>query len=183
MSALRPAVLGIMVVGILAHEVRAEPISWPGWLAFIVNQTQPGNGNRLSGHASAPIAPSQPITYSPLTPIYAEPQPIIANAPVNGGLIATPLAMSAVAPPAVAAVPAIPSAAAAAPVDAFINLGAGPYPGRPALPREMPSRGTTVLRSPPFSVVSPRHNSNKISTTRFFSAFSRRSAKVAYRSH
>ena len=99
------------------------------------------NGRRWSeggvtlGNLAAPIVYSPP-TQPQLSPPIANspaPQPIIANGPVNSGLYASPMA----SPQAVVNTPSTPAPAAVAsssgPVDAYINLGVGPYPAQSSI--------------------------------------------------
>ena len=129
MSALRPLALGILVWTASGSIIRADPITWPSnfnWVAYFAGQN--GNGESFpapaSTSAAAPVVPavSQPSSAQQLpnqavmqpapTP-QAAPISVVANAPVT----------QPVATPAISAAPA-----SSGPVDAFINLGNGPYP-------------------------------------------------------
>lgn len=142
MSALRPIVLGVIVWGVMANLVRADPITWSDWTAWFVGQNQGSGGGSVNlGNFSAPIvAPTQPRPQpSPPNTLTAAPQPILAsgpvisNAAVSPGLNASPM-MSAPAVASSSSAPASgPVMSAATPVDAFINLGAGPYPAQSSI--------------------------------------------------
>jgi len=133
MSALKPLALGIVLWGIMGSVVRADPITWPidlnNWLSYWAGQNG-GAGNAAAAPSSYSPAAS-PISYAPAeaapaTPVLRWGQPasaatstIVANAPLSFNQPAS-------APSA----PSVPTATAApsGPVDAFVNLGNGPYP-------------------------------------------------------
>jgi hypothetical protein len=122
MSALRPTLLGIVVWGVMTSAVRADPITWPDWMAWVVGQNGPnGGGGTTFGNFASPIA------ISPQPQPQPQPQPTIANGPINSGLLAPPqpvVANSSAAPVSASA------ASTSAPVDGYINLGVGPYPAQ-----------------------------------------------------
>jgi hypothetical protein len=152
MSAWKPLALGIVVVAALSSAVQADPISWPNeynWVAYFAG----ANGKPVAAAHSAPAAtapaataayvappmttmalqatsvappatpaappatPASPPTVqaAPIQPTMAPTQSLIANVPV-----AQPVQAFA------AAAPALSTSTGA--VDAFINLGNGPYP-------------------------------------------------------
>jgi hypothetical protein len=143
MSALRPIVLGIVVSGLMTNGVRADSITWPNWMAWLVGRnTANGGGSVNLGNFSGPIvAAPQPILTQPqpqpVSPVASSPpaQPIIANGPVNSGLNASP--MSNANAPVVAnsssAMVSPPVASSSGTVDAYINLSVGPYPAQNAI--------------------------------------------------
>jgi len=136
MSALRPIVLGIVVWGVMTNVVRADPITWPDWMAWLVGQNQ-GNGGGTSnlGNFSPPIVVPQQPQPPPSSPVsgLSPTQPIIVNGPINSGLFASPMTST----PVVANSSVAPASAAVAsssgPVDAYINLGVGPYPAQSSI--------------------------------------------------
>jgi hypothetical protein len=138
MSALKPLALGILVWAASGTVIRADPITWPNnvnWVAYFAGQN--GDGDAFPAPASmsapAPIAPpvSQPsfaqlVAAAPMmqpaatVPPAASAPTIVANAPVMQPNL-TPV-MQPNLTPTVSAPPA-----SSGPVDAFINLGNGPY--------------------------------------------------------
>jgi len=125
--------LAIVLWGITGSVVRADPIKWPNWLVYMAGENG-GEGNA----AAAPIsyAPAAvPISYAPAevapaTPVLTWGQPasaatptVIANAPLSFNQPASAL-------PTAPSSPSVPTTnpAPSGPVDAFINLGNGPYP-------------------------------------------------------
>jgi hypothetical protein len=143
MSALRPIVLGVVVWGVVTNEVRADPITWSDWTAWFVGQNQ-GNGSdafnlgNFPGPTAAPTQPQPqpsqgpPITNSPAPqPITIPSGPAIANGPLNSVAYAAPITS---APAEASSSPAASSVVSAAvPVDAYINVGAGPYPAQSSI--------------------------------------------------
>jgi hypothetical protein len=137
MSALRPIVLGVIVWGVMTNVVRADPITWADWTAWFVGQNQGSGGgaSNLGNLSGTIVTPTQPqpqpgpsITSTPEPQPIVPSGPVISNAAVSPGLNASP--MTSV--PAVASSSSAPASgsvmSAAAPVDAFINLGGGTYP-------------------------------------------------------
>jgi hypothetical protein len=132
MSALRPIVLGIVIWGFMTNGVRADPITWPDWMAWLVGQNQ-GNGDGGStvnlGNFSAPIVASPQPQPQPMSPVTSSPtpQPILTNGPINSGLYASPMTST----PVIANASPTPApavvASSSSPVNAYINLGLGPY--------------------------------------------------------
>ena len=134
MSALRPLVLGIVVWAVLSNGVRAEPITLPtnlDWVAYFAGQ----NGNAAAPAAVFPFmfvpsSTSQPQSQEPAT---TTSESVFTNAPVTQPQSATTTSVSVLANAPVmqpqSATPSTPSpATSAGSVDAFINLGNGPYP-------------------------------------------------------
>jgi hypothetical protein len=134
MSALRPLALGILVWTASGSIIRADPITWPSnfnWVAYFAGQN--GNGESFpapaSTSAAAPIAPavSQPSSAQQLPN-----QAVMQPAPTLPAASTAPISVVANAPvmqPQPVATPAISAAPpSSGPVDAFINLGNGPYP-------------------------------------------------------
>ena len=133
MSALKPLALGILVWAASGSVIRADPITWPSnfnWVAYFAGQN--GNGDGFSAPASttspaglvAPVA-SQPLLAPPvLTPAITQQAPpvqAVPTAPVS--VVANAPVMQPQSLPTVS-----PAPAPSGPVDAFINLGNGPYP-------------------------------------------------------
>jgi hypothetical protein len=132
MSAKKPLILGILVWSASFGVVRADPISFPNnfnWVAYFAGQNSNGGNNPVA--PISPPAPTQPVAApmvtQPAPPVQAAqaiPVSLIANAPVAQP---PPVLQPAPTPaPAPTPVPAVP--VASGPVDAFINLGNGPYP-------------------------------------------------------
>jgi hypothetical protein len=153
MSALKPLALGILVWAASGTVIRADPITWPNnfnWVAYFAGQN--GDGEAFPAPASmsaaAPIAP--PVSQPPFAQLVAAPTMMQPAAtviqPSNAQPVATPPMMqpAATVPPAASEpvsvvanapvmqpnlTPAVSAApASSGPVDAFINLGNGPYP-------------------------------------------------------
>jgi hypothetical protein len=127
MSALKPLGLGILVWGIIGSTVRADPIRWQtgveNWLYYLAAQNS-GNASAAPAQTDDTVAAAVPVTH-PLRwgqPASATTPAVVANAPLSFNQPA-----SAVPTPVVA--PSLPSPAMASsgPVNAFINLGSGPY--------------------------------------------------------
>ena len=125
MSEKKPLALGILVWAVSFGVVRADPITWPSnfnWVAYFAGQTmaveaatplprpalRPGravcSGVYSGGHSRRCDSDAQAAVNAPVS--------LIANAPVAR-------------PPST---PVSTPAASSGPVDAFINLGTGPYP-------------------------------------------------------
>ena len=135
MSALKPLAVGIVAWALMTSVVRADPINWPNnfnWVAYFAG------ANANDGGSAAPVA-TQPAAIP--TPVAAPPQPAppqaapTETAPVQSApQPLTPIAAANVVsnvPAAPVSVPppsAVTSGASSGPVDAFINLGSGPYP-------------------------------------------------------
>jgi hypothetical protein len=136
MSALRPIVLGIVVWGVMTNAVRADPITWSDWMAWLAGPNGGNGGGSVTlGNFFPPIVTPQQPPPPPSSPVSSSPapQPIIANGPINSGLYASPMTST----PVVANSSAAPASAAVAsssgPVDAYINLGVGPYPAQSSI--------------------------------------------------
>jgi len=120
----------------MTSVVRADPITWTDWTAWFVGQNQGNGGNafdlgNLPGPIAAPTPPQPQPSQGPPISSSPEPQPItiprgpaIANGPVNTGAYAPPITS---APTGASSSPGS-IVSAAVPVDAYINVGAGPYP-------------------------------------------------------
>jgi hypothetical protein len=130
MSALRPLALGMLVWLALDNVVLADAITWPSnynWVTYFAGPN--GDNGAAPAPDSAPIVPAQPSPPPAIT-IQPSPQPP-APAPVP---VAAPTAvanvpvMQAPAPSYTPTVTAPASTLSSGPVDAFINLGNGPYP-------------------------------------------------------
>jgi hypothetical protein len=139
MVAKKPLALGILVWAASFGVVRADPITWPNnfnWVAYFAGQNGNGGNNpvappstpAITQPVAAPVV-TQPVAAPmvapqtlPAQPMAAAPVSLIANAPVAQP---QPAPQPAPAPtPVVSAAPTTPSGR----VDAFINLGNGPYP-------------------------------------------------------
>jgi len=135
MSALKPLALGILLWGIIGGVVRADPIRWQigvdDWAAYFAGQSG-GDGNA----AAAPIsnsAQAAPISDSVAGPVSASPDLTWGQPASTPTVIATAPSSFNQPPSAVPTVPSSPSLptagpASSGPVDAYINLGTGPYP-------------------------------------------------------
>jgi hypothetical protein len=135
MSALKPLAVGIVAWALMTGVVRADPITWPNnfnWVAYFAG------ANANDGGSAAPVA-TQPAATA--TPVAAPPQPAppqaaptepaaVQSAPQAPTPIAAANVVSNVPAAPVSAPPpsAATSGASSGPVDAFINLGSGPYP-------------------------------------------------------
>jgi hypothetical protein len=157
MSGSKPVVLGILLAGALGSAVKADPITWPSgldnWLIFLAAPTGQASSGPVATYA-APVATTAATTATATAPTpappapapqpappqpQAAPQPAPTQPPVS---IPTPVAATPVASPVVPVVtpppvvsapismpaPAAPATTASGPVNAFINLGGGPYP-------------------------------------------------------
>jgi hypothetical protein len=130
MSAAKRLSLGVLVWGIVGSTAGADPIRWQtgpeNWLYYLAG---PGNGSSGSGTGApaptdssfaAPAPVMQPLRWGQSAS--AATDPVVANAALsfNQPASAVPTPMAA---------PSIPSAAPVSPgpVNAFINLGTGPY--------------------------------------------------------
>ena len=106
-----PLALGIVVWAALSAAVQADPIGAPNqfnWVAYFAG---------LNGSAAAPVTATSSSSST------------VANAP---SMVVQPVPAAATTPPvtvvANAPVSQPQTVTSAAPVDAFINLGTGPYP-------------------------------------------------------
>jgi hypothetical protein len=136
MSALKPLAMGILVLAASGSVVRADPITWPSnfnWVAYFAGQN--GNGGGYSAPASAsPPAPPAPTIPAPSQPIVAQPvstQPVTPQTPTVQAAATAPISLVANAPvmqPQLTTSPVSAAPTFSGPVDAFINLGNGPYP-------------------------------------------------------
>jgi hypothetical protein len=122
MSWLKPLVLGIFVWGVVATAVRADGLTWTnaasdGWAAYLAQLTNSSNGDVISFNNPPPIPTplAAPLLAAPVT------MPVQANDVSN------------IPPSTAPAAPFSPAPAAPAPVNGFINLGTGPYPGAAAI--------------------------------------------------
>jgi hypothetical protein len=142
MSALKPLALGILVWAAMGGVVRADAITSPNsfnWVIYFAGQN--GNG----GGFSAPVMPGSTATALPATPPPVptqatvvqpppqEPTPLASTTVVSNVSAApvTPVASATAAPVtpvASATTYSTPAPASSGPVNAFINLGNGPYP-------------------------------------------------------
>jgi hypothetical protein len=139
MSALKPLALCILVVVSMDSVVRADAITWPSntnWVTYFAGPN--GNGGSTPAPASTtpdPFQPSQPaaVTTQPSPqPPPSAPAPVampmvVANVPVMQAPAPT-FTPTTSAPVSAPSTPAAASAPSSGPVDAFINLGNGPYP-------------------------------------------------------
>jgi hypothetical protein len=137
MSALKPLALGILVWAASGTVIRADPITWPNnfnWVAYFAGQN--GDGGAFpapaSTSAAAPIAP--PVSQPPFAQLVATPTMMPPAPMMQAAATVPPAASAAVTVVANAPVmqpnltPAVsPVPASSGPVDAFINLGNGPY--------------------------------------------------------
>ena len=123
MSAWKPLALGIMVTATWSGLVNADPISSPGrfdWVAYFAGQHASAPAPAV---VSTPTAPALVVMPTPVQvtqptvslPVVSPVQSVVTNAPVAPVQPATPS-------------PSSPAPAPSGPVDAFINLGTGPYP-------------------------------------------------------
>jgi hypothetical protein len=138
MPTMKPLALGIFVWATALGVVQADPITWPtnlNWVAYFAGQD--GSGGNSLAQAMSPPATSAPQMSVPVMnrlvamPVAAPaPAPVQAPAPPPVSLIANaPVSQpTPVAQPQVVTAPTTAAAAPSGPVDAFINLGNGPYP-------------------------------------------------------
>jgi len=139
MSALKPLALGMLVWVAMDNVVRADAIAWPSnynWVTYFAGQN--GNAGNTPAPASAPVAPSPPAPPAavPIQPSPQPPPPAPAPAPTPiaaQSVVANVPAMQVPAPSFTPPASAPISAIASGPVDAFINLGNGPYPLQSAI--------------------------------------------------
>jgi len=134
--------------------VRADPITWPSgldnWLIYFAGQNDGGGGNPAAApnsYSPAPVSMSySPALAAPSTPELRwgqpastptlmptpTPTPTPTSMPTLTVLANAPLSFNqpSSAMPTAASAPSLPTAgpASSGPVDAFINLGNGPYP-------------------------------------------------------
>jgi hypothetical protein len=138
MSARKHLVLCVLAWGIIPSAVKADPITWPDamlaqWTTWLA--AQPGEsgggpvviGDPYSAPMQLPAALPSPPAQSAPAPASTSPQGLSLNQVSNGypGAMASGGAnafVSQTAPPVSA------GASSATPVDAYINLGTGPYP-------------------------------------------------------
>lgn len=153
MSAKKPVGIAVILLGALGSSVHADPITWPSgldtWLIFLAGQNggaSPGYVGTYQVPSAAAVAPQASTVAPQAAPAQPAPAPSAVSTPA---VVSAPQPQPAPAPaatttPAVIAtssqssiLPAVvtPAAAASAvtapssgPVDAFINLGNGPYP-------------------------------------------------------
>ena len=134
MFAKKPLALGILVWAASLSVVQADPINFPNnfnWVAYFAGQNGNGGGNPVA--ASSMPAAMQPVAAS-TTPAATQPvaAPMVAvPTPTAQSTAVTPVSLIANAP--VAQPQSTPTTVSApttlsGPVDAFINLGTGPYP-------------------------------------------------------
>jgi hypothetical protein len=133
MSALKPLALGFLVWAASGNIIRAEPITWPSnfnWVAYFAGQNGDGAGFSAPASSSLPAPIPPPVVSQPLVA-----QPVSTPAVMQQALaaqVAPTAAVSVVANAPVMQPQSLPPVAAApapsGPVDAFINLGNGPYP-------------------------------------------------------
>jgi hypothetical protein len=135
MSALRPLALGMLVWAAMDNVVRADAITWPSnynWVTYFAGQNGSDGGTSAPVSTSvAPTQPSQPAAITiqpPLQPPAPAPAPVPAQA-----VVANVPTMQAPAPTYTPTISAPASAPTSGPVDAFINLGNGPYPLQSAI--------------------------------------------------
>jgi hypothetical protein len=132
MSALKRLALGILVWAALGTVIRADPITWPSdfnWVAYFAGQD--GNGQGFSAPASttqagliAPMVSQPSLAQRVSPPAVTQVAPTVQAAPIASiSVVANAPVMQ---PQSLAAVSTAP--APSGPVDAFINLGNGPYP-------------------------------------------------------
>ena len=137
MSALKPLALGMLVWAAMDNVVRADAITWPSnynWVTYFAGQN--GNGGGTPAPASTSVAPTQPPQPAAVT-VQPSPQPYRTRsrtAPCTSpGRSSNSRGQRARhAGPSRRASPR-PSQrrrrlSSSGPVDAFINLGNGPYP-------------------------------------------------------
>ncbi len=122
MSAMKPLALGMLVWAATVSVVHADPIIWPNnfnWVAYFAGQNANNGASFALASPSPPVAQpvaapaANSVVSTPQTPPPA-PETIVANAPVAQPQAPTPPVSS---PPV-----------SSGPIDAFINLGNGPYP-------------------------------------------------------
>jgi hypothetical protein len=124
MSAKKPLALGILVWAASFNIVRADPITWPNnfnWVAYFAGQNGNAGSNPVAATSTPPV--TQPVS----------PQVVAPSAPPVQAPATTPISLVANAPvmqptPAPTPTPVSVAPASSGPVDAFINLGSGPYP-------------------------------------------------------
>jgi hypothetical protein len=130
MSALKPLALGILVWAASGTVIRADPITWPNnfnWVAYFAGQNGDGEAFPAPASMSAPAPIAPPVSQPSFAQLVADPPmmqpaatvPPAASAPT---IVANAPVMQPNLTPAVSAAPA-----SSGPVDAFINLGNGPY--------------------------------------------------------
>jgi hypothetical protein len=151
MSGLKPVVLGILLAGVLGSAVQADPITWPSgldnWLVFLAAPTGQASAGPVAAYsapavtvpatpAPAPAPAPQPTPIQPVAQVPAPPQPVLSDpTPVPAATAVSPVVPPLMTPSVESAPVSMPTAAPAAvttnpsaPVDAFVNLGTGPYP-------------------------------------------------------
>jgi hypothetical protein len=130
MSAFKPLALSVLVWAAMDSVVRADAITWPSnynWVTYFAGQN--GNGGGTPAPASTSVPPTLTTQPAAVT-IQPSPQPPApAPTPVaTESVVANVPTMQAQAPSYAQTVSAPTSAVTSGPVDAFINLGNGPYP-------------------------------------------------------
>ncbi len=149
MSALRRFAWGIVLLLTWASSVQADPITWPSgldtWLIFLAgNQGGTNSGLVTTYHvpvspvaapqaapADTPAPPSSPspapaVQAAPVQPVAPQPQPVETTPAATANAAINSVQPALVSLPSAPATPAI--ASPSGPVNAFLNLGAGPYP-------------------------------------------------------
>jgi hypothetical protein len=133
MSALKPLALGMLVWAAMANVVQADAITWPSnynWVTYFAGQN--GNDGGTPAPASTPVAPTQPSQSAAVTIQPSPPPPAPAPVPVQS-VVANVPTTQAPAPTYTPTISAPTSPPSTGPVDAFINLGNGPYPLQSAI--------------------------------------------------
>jgi hypothetical protein len=136
MPALKPLALGVLVWAAMNNVVQADAITWPSnnsWVTYFAGQGTNGDGNPAP--TNSPVALTQPpqpaavtVQPSPQPPTPA-PTPTPAPAPVAAQtVVADAPAMQAAVASYTPTLSATASTLSSGPVDAYINLGNGPYP-------------------------------------------------------
>jgi hypothetical protein len=152
MSALRRVALGVLLCGVTGNVAQADPITWPSgldnWVIYLAGPVG-GGGNAPMAPVSytvpraVPVAPqlaapqsAAPLAVAPLAvapqavaPLVVAPQPPAVQTPPSTPLVVVANTPSSLAQPPSAPPPApAPAPVSSGPVEAFINLGNGPFP-------------------------------------------------------
>jgi hypothetical protein len=125
MSSLKPLVLGISVWGLIAVGVRADALTWPNstpenWAIYLAGASGTSSSNVITFNnywaaiptPAAPLASTVPTTTTAQTTV-------ISNVPATT-TVASPFSAAAAS--------SSNSSSSSPPVDAYLNLGYGPYP-------------------------------------------------------
>ncbi len=126
MSSLKSLVWGIFVWGVIAASVRADVLTWPNstpdnWAVFVAAASGSSSSNSISFNNYWAAIPTPAAPSASAVPMTTTAQStVISNVPPTTSM-ASPFSAQAVS--------SSNSSASSPPVDAFINLANGPYPG------------------------------------------------------